>query len=208
VCAGSGEIYGPPAALPVEETAPLRPQNPYAVSKASSDLLAGMYADVHALHVIRARAFNHAGPRQSPVYAIASFARQFALGRLRGDRPIRIVTGNPSSRRDFTDVRDVVQAYRLLAERAEPGVYNVGTGRSVSIAELVVLLGEVFDAPVEHVVDPELVREGEVREMRASIARLTGATRWSPEIPLERTLADAVAWWERELSRTGVRTAS
>src|SRR5205823_5247399 len=147
LCVGSGEIYGPPASLPLEETAPLRPQNPYAVSKASSDLLAGMYADVHDLHVIRARSFNHAGPRQSPVYAIASFARQFALGRLRGDQPIRIVTGNPSSRRDFTDVRDVVRAYRLLTERADPGVYNVGTGRAVSIVELVTLLGEIFDAP-------------------------------------------------------------
>jgi GDP-4-dehydro-6-deoxy-D-mannose reductase len=208
VCAGSGETYGPPAALPVEETASLRPQNPYAVSKASADLLAGMYADAHGLRVIRARAFNHAGPRQSPVYAIASFARQFALGRLRGDAPIRIVSGNPSSRRDFTDVRDVVRAYRMLAERAEPGIYNVGTGRAVSIADLVALLSRLFDAEVEHVVDDGLVREGEVSEIRASIARLEEATGWAPEIPLERTMADTVAWWEQELGRTGVRSRS
>jgi GDP-4-dehydro-6-deoxy-D-mannose reductase len=208
VCAGSGEIYGPPAALPVAETAPLRPQNPYAVSKASADLLAGMYADVHRLHVIRARAFNHAGPRQSRVYAVASFTRQLALGRLGSDRPIRIVTGNPSSRRDFTDVRDVVRAYRLLAERAEPGIYNVGTGRAVSIGELVALLAKLFDVEIEHVVDDELVREGEVAEIRASIDRLTDATGWSPELPLERTLADTAAWWERELARTGVHSPS
>jgi GDP-4-dehydro-6-deoxy-D-mannose reductase len=208
VCSGSGEIYGPPSALPVDETAQLRPQNPYAVSKASADLLGGMYADAHGLRVIRARAFNHAGPRQSPVYAIASFARQFALGRLRGDRPIRVVSGNPSSRRDFTDVRDVVRAYRLLAERAEPGIYNVGSGRSVSIAELVALLSDLFDAEVEHAVDEDLVREGEVSEIRASIARLTDATGWAPEISLERTLADTVAWWEQELARTGVQSAS
>ena len=207
VCAGSGEIYGPPTVLPVEETAPLRPPNPYAVSKAGADLLAGMYADAHGLQVIRARAFNHAGPRQSPVYAIASFARQLALGRIRGDRPIRIVSGNPSVRRDFTDVRDVVRAYRLLAARADPGIYNVGSGRSVSIAELVALLSELFDAEVEHVVDDELVREGEISDIRASVAHLTDATGWAPEIPLERTIADTVAWWEQELARSGVHSA-
>jgi GDP-4-dehydro-6-deoxy-D-mannose reductase len=208
VCSGSGEIYGPPTVLPVDENAPLRPQNPYAVSKAGADLLAGMYADARGLRVIRARAFNHAGPRQTPVYAIASFARQFALGRLRGDRPVRIVSGNPSSRRDFTDVRDVVRAYRLLAERADPGIYNVGSGRAVSIGELVALLSELFEVEIDHVVDDELLRKGEVSEIRASIARLTDATGWAPEIPLERTLADTVAWWEQELARTGVHSAS
>lgn len=206
--AGSGEIYGPPDSLPVDESAPLRPQNPYAVSKASADLLGGMYADVHGVQVIRGRAFNHAGPRQSAVYAVASFTRQFALGHLRGDEPIRIVSGNPSSARDFTDVRDVARAYRLLADRAEPGIYNVGTGRSVKVAELVALLGEVFDTQIEHVVDEALVREGEVIEIRASCARLAAVTGWEPEIPLERTLADAVAWWEQELQRTGVHSAS
>ena len=101
--------------LPIGEDAPLRPQNPYAVSKASADLLAGFYADAHGLRMIRARAFNHAGPGQADTYAISSFARQVAEG------AGRIVTGNPDTRRDYTDVRDVVRAYRLLAERAEPG---------------------------------------------------------------------------------------
>ena len=121
-------MYGPPATLPVDEDAPLRPQNPYAVSKASADLLAGFYADAHGLRVIRARAFNHAGPGQEPIYAIASFARQVAEAAERGEDPIVVRTGNPDTRRDFTDVRDVVRAYRLLAERAEPGIYNVCSG--------------------------------------------------------------------------------
>ena len=131
VAVASGEVYGAPEQLPVDETAPLRPQNPYAVSKAAADLLAGMYADAHGLRVIRARAFNHAGPGQEPTYAIASFARQAA----QGVEPI--VTGNPDTRRDYTDVRDVVRAYRLLAERADPGVYNVCSGRTASTSELV-----------------------------------------------------------------------
>src|SRR5439155_12776226 len=99
---------------------------------AAADLLAGFYADAHRLRVVRARSFNHAGPGQEPIYAIASFARQFAAGLEAGDDPVRIVTGSPDARRDYTDVRDVVRAYRLLGERAEPGAYNVccGTSRS------------------------------------------------------------------------------
>jgi GDP-4-dehydro-6-deoxy-D-mannose reductase len=182
VAVSSGEVYGPPATLPVTEEAPLRPQNPYAVSKASADLLAGFYADAHGLRVIRTRPFNHAGPGQEPNYAIASFARQAAAGR-------RIVTGNPDSRRDYTDVRDVVRAYRLLAERGEPGVYNVCSGRTASARELVELLGG------EQEVDPALVRAHEVMEVRGSYERLRAATGWEPEIPLEQTLADTVAWW-------------
>jgi GDP-4-dehydro-6-deoxy-D-mannose reductase len=195
----SGEVYGPPERLPVDEAAPLRPQNPYAVSKASADLLAGFYADAHGLRVIRARAFNHAGPGQAPTYAIASFARQVAAGMHAGDDPVRVVTGNPETRRDYTDVRDVVRAYRLLAERADPGVYNVCSGRSVSARELTTALAEVADVRLEHEVDPELVRPHDVPELRGSPERLREATGWEPEIPLERTLADTLAWWREQL---------
>jgi GDP-4-dehydro-6-deoxy-D-mannose reductase len=134
VAVSSGEVYGPPATLPVDEQALLRPQNPYAVSKAASDLLAGFYADAHGLRVVRPRAFNHAGPGQPPLFALASFARQVAAGLEAGDDPVRVVTGNPEARRDFTDVRDVVQAYRRLAEAEAPGVFNVCSGSAVSRA--------------------------------------------------------------------------
>jgi len=89
-------------------------------------------------------------------------------------------------------VRDVVRAYRLLAERAAPGVYNVCSGRSASTAELVAMLG------VEHVVDPELLRPHEVMELRGSYDRLRAATGWEPEIPLADTLRDTVRWWRDE----------
>ena len=200
VVAGTGEVYGPPAELPVTEGAPLHPQNPYAVSKAAAELLAGFYADAHAEHVIRTRAFNHAGPRQSPIFAIASFARQVAEGRLRGDDPVRVVTGNPDVRRDFTDVRCVARAYRLLAARAPAGVYNVCSGFTPSIREIVARLGEVVGVGVEHVVNPDLVRGHEVMEVRGAHDRLTRATGWEPVIPFDRTLGDAVAWWEQELA--------
>lgn len=199
VAVSSGEVYGPPARLPVDEAAPLRPQNPYALSKAAADLMAGFAADAYGLQVIRARAFNHAGPGQDPAYAIASFARQAAAAAAAGERVLRIVTGNPDTRRDYTDVRDVVRAYRLLAERAEPGAYNVCSGVSWSARELVARLAEAAGAELDHSVDPGLVRANEVMEVRGSAERLRGATGWEPEIPLERTLADTVAWWRERI---------
>ena len=203
VAAGSSEVYGAPATLPGDEDAPLRPQNPYAVSKASADLLAGFYGDAHGLRVIRARAFNHAGPGQEPTYAIASFSRQAAEAAERGEDPIVFRTGNPDTRRDYTDVRDVARAYRLLAERAEPGIYNVCSGSSTSARELLEMLAAAAGAGLDHQVDPALVRAHEVMEVRGAPDRLKAATGWEPEIPLERTLADTVAWW-REQIRAGV----
>jgi GDP-4-dehydro-6-deoxy-D-mannose reductase len=202
VVVSSGEVYGPPARLPVDETAELRPQNPYAVSKAQLDLLAGFYADAHGLRAVRPRAFNHAGPGQEPRYAIASFARQVAEGLEAGDDPVTVVTGNPDARRDFTDVRDVVRAYRLLAVRGEPGVFNVCSGRTASAAELVAMFERVAGVAIEHTVDDSLVRAHEVMEIRGDAGRLQGATGWAPEIGLERTLADTVQWW-RERVRAG-----
>ncbi len=199
VAVSSGEVYGPPASLPVDEQAPLRPQNPYAVSKAAGDLLAGFYADAHGLRILRPRPFNHAGPGQPPLYALASFARQVAAGLEAGDDPVRVVTGNPDARRDYTDVRDVVDAYRRLAAAGEPGIFNVCSGRTASAAELVAALGAAAGVAVEHVVDDSLIRAHEVMEVRGSHDRLTAATGWSPTVPLERTLADTVAWWRAEI---------
>jgi GDP-4-dehydro-6-deoxy-D-mannose reductase len=195
----SGEVYGPAASLPVDEAAALRPQNPYAVSKAAGDLLAGFYADAHGLRVMRPRPFNHAGPGQPPLYALASFTRQVAVGLEAGEDPIRLVTGNPDARRDFTDVRDVVRAYRLLAEAGEPGVFNVCSGRSTSPRELLPALREAAGVAIEHEVDPALVRAHEVMEIRGSAERLRDATGWQPRIPLETTLADTIAWWRAEI---------
>jgi GDP-4-dehydro-6-deoxy-D-mannose reductase len=194
VLVSSGEVYGPPASLPVDESAPLRPQNPYAVSKAACDLLGGFFADAHGLAVVRARAFNHAGPGQPPIYALASFARQVAAGLEAGDDPVRVVTGSPDTRRDYTDVRDVVRAYRLLAETGG-GVLNVCSGRTASARELVAALGVAVGVEVEHVIDERLVRAHEVVEVRGDARRLRELTGWKPEIPLETTLADTVAWW-------------
>jgi GDP-4-dehydro-6-deoxy-D-mannose reductase len=197
--AGSGEVYGPPAELPVTEWAPLRPQNPYAVSKAAVDLLARFYADAHGLRVLCTRSFNHAGPGQSDAYVVSAFARQIAAAEAAGDRAVTLRTGSVEPRRDFTDVRDVVQAYRLLVERAEPETYNVCRGESTAVADILAGLAEHTELQVDQVTDPQLVRDHEVMEIRGSNERLTSATGWRPEIPLSQTLADTLDWWRAEV---------
>jgi GDP-4-dehydro-6-deoxy-D-mannose reductase len=194
----SGEEYGVPERLPVDEKHPLRPRNPYAVSKASADLAAGFYTDSHGLHVLRARAFNHAGPGQSATYVVANLARQIAAAEAASSSgSFELQTGNLDVRRDFTDVRDVVRAYWMALEDAAPGVYNVCSGRSVAVGDILATLAEATQLEVSARVDPALLRENEVMEIVGSHERLTDATGWQPEIPLDRTLRDALAWWRQ-----------
>lgn len=188
---GSGEIYGPPRSLPVSEDHPFAPQNPYASSKAAADLVAAFYA----ADVVRTRSFNHFGPGQSDAYVVATFARQIAEAEQRGDEGVTVRTGELAARRDFTDVRDVVRAYTLLLERAEPGAYNVCSGVSRSAADILAALASESDVRVESQVDPARVRANEVMEIRGSNDRLTEATGWRPEIPFEQTVRDTLDWW-------------
>jgi GDP-4-dehydro-6-deoxy-D-mannose reductase len=195
---GSGEIYGAPERLPVDEDARLRPQNPYAVSKAACDLLGGQYADAHGMRVVRTRPFNHAGPGQSEEYVVGTLTRQVAEAELAGRDEAVLKVGNLDAARDFTDVRDVVRAY-AAAIGLPAGAYNVCSGRSVSVRDLVELLGRVASLEVRAEVDPKRVRGRDVPEIRGSAKRLQDATDWRPEIPLERTLADALAAWRERL---------
>jgi GDP-4-dehydro-6-deoxy-D-mannose reductase len=198
VVAGSGEVYGPPARLPVDEEAPLRPQNPYAVSKAACDLLAGQYADAFEMRVVRMRPFNHAGPGQSDDYVVGTLTRQVAEAEVAGRKEAVLRTGNPDSARDFTDVRDVVRAY-VAAGSAVPGAFNVASGRAVSVRELIELVRSAARLPVRQEVEPARLRAHDVPEMRGSAERLREATGWRPEIPLERTVSDALDDWRERL---------
>jgi GDP-4-dehydro-6-deoxy-D-mannose reductase len=203
VWASSCEVYGPPQRLPLTEDHPLAPANPYAVSKTTGDLLAAVYVDAHGLDLVRARPFNHAGPGQRPIFVLSSLARQAAEAINDDVGTLRILTGNPHTRRDFTDVRDIVSAYRLLAVHGagQRDIYNVGTGHSVSAGDQVALLRDLV-APVriEHVVDPDRVRPHEVMDLYASHERLTAATGWEPQIPLRQTMSDTIEWWRHELA--------
>ena len=141
ILVGSGVCYGNPAPafIPVKESCPLRPNNPYAASKAAVDLLGIQHYLAHNTAVIMVRPFNHAGPRQSPRYVLAGLALQVA--EVESGRRDRLEVGNLEVIRDFVDVRDVVNAYRLLAQQGEPGeIYNLGSGQGTRIAHALELL--------------------------------------------------------------------
>ena len=198
VLVGSGQAYGNAGLLPVTEEAPLEPLSPYAVSKAACDMLGRQYAVAHAMHVVRLRPFNHAGPGQADEYVLGSLASQVAAAELRGASEAVLRTGDTASARDFTDVRDVVRAYVLAAE-AEAGAYNVCSGRRTTIGELIDLLDAEAHVPVRHEVDPQRLRTHDAGGICGSHGRLTAATGWKPEIPLEQTVRDTLAWWRRRL---------
>jgi len=198
--ASSGEVYGAPAELPVTEEARLAPENPYALSKATCDLLGRLYARSFGLSVVRARAFNHAGPGQSDDYVAGTLARQVAVAEVAGETSAAVRTGNPDSARDFTDVRDVVRAYAAAID-LESGAYNVASGRALTVIDLIEVLRGQTAVEIRHEVDPQRVRANDVPEIRGSAARLREATGWQPRIALEQTLADALAHWRDELAR-------
>lgn len=192
VLACSGESYGTPSVLPVTESHPLAPITPYAVAKTTSDLIGGLYGEAHGLRVIRARAFNHAGPGQGDSFLIGSLCSQAKAQAV--SPAITLRTGSKDIRRDYTDVRDVVRAYRLLAEDGAPGVYNVCSGSSTSTAEVVSLVAAALGSEVIHEVPTELVRPHETPEIFGDPAKLTAETGWAPAIPLEQTIADCLSF--------------
>jgi len=188
----SAEVYGkiPPEKLPASENLPLNPENPYAGSKAALDILALQWSRFPGFHIIRARPFSHAGPGQAPGFVCPDFSRQVAAIALRKAPPV-IKVGDLSARRDFTDVRDVVRAYRLLMEKGENGcVYNICSGESRRIADILETLRAFCPVPFTVEADPDRFRPIEVPETRGSHELLTRVTGWAPAIPFDQTLRD------------------
>ncbi|MDQ1437920.1 MAG: GDP-4-dehydro-6-deoxy-D-mannose reductase [Acidimicrobiaceae bacterium] len=191
----SAEVFGRVQSddLPLTEGSPIQPVSPYAASKAAAELLAVQAHLGRGVPAIVARPFNHAGPGQSPDFVVPAFARRIVEAKASGAAALRV--GNLTPRRDITDVRDVVRAYRLLVERGEPGrSYNICSGHDVAIADLVVrmcALAGVPDLAID--VDPDLLRPADVPVLRGDPGRLVEATGWHPEISLDQTLADTLA---------------
>jgi GDP-4-dehydro-6-deoxy-D-mannose reductase len=200
--AGSGQEYGPPSWLPITEDHPLRPQNPYAASKASADLLAGFYCDAHDLDVVRMRAFNHAGPGQANRYLVSRVAHRIVEAETSpdGSERVEIAAGHPGVRRDFTDVRDVVRAYRMALDLAGAGAYNVCSGRAVTSSEIIAGLATHSRLEVEQLADSSRERDQEIVDVHGSYDRLHRASGWQPEIPLEQTLRDTLDWWRAQVA--------
>jgi GDP-4-dehydro-6-deoxy-D-mannose reductase len=196
----SAEVYGAvtdPGRLPLDEGSPTAPLTPYAASKLAAEAVVAQAYLGHGQHVITVRPFNHIGPGQTPNFAVPALAKRIVDADRRGAATIPV--GNLSARRDFTDVRDVVRAYRLLVESGEPGeIYNVCSGRDVSIREIADGLLELAGTTLEFEVDPTLVRPVEVPVLRGDPTRLVEATGWTPEVPLDQTLADVLAYWRQQ----------
>lgn len=201
---GSAEEYGPVAReeLPIKETTPLRPASPYAVSKVAQAALAALYGPAGGMRVVTTRTFHHTGPGRGEAFAESSFARQIAEIEL-GRREAVLSVGNLDAIRDFADVRDVVRAYWLLLEKAEPGAYNVCSGRGRTIGELLEVLLEASKVHVEVRVDPARLRPSDVPIQVGDPSRLRAATGWEPQIPLERTLVELLDDWRRRLRASG-----
>lgn len=189
----SAEVYGSvtPSELPVTEDAPFRPSNPYAASKVAADAVALQSWLGRGQDVVRLRSFNHIGPGQSPAFVCSSLAHQIARAELDGLTHINV--GNLDVRRDFSDVRDVVAAYRMVAESGESGqVYNVCSGVDRAISELADGLLSLSSADLELVSDPALTRQVDTPVVRGDNSRLVEATGWAPKFSLETTLADVL----------------
>lgn len=195
VIASTGEVYGPPQDLPVKESHPLAPQNPYAVSKQQVEDLVHFYATTRSLDTVIVRSFSHAGPGQSPIYLISNIARQVAKAVL--DRLDRVVvrTGSGKVARDYTDVRDAARAYRLLGTSGVSGPINVASGIGRTTESIVSMVAGGAPIEVVHEVSAELVRHNEVQEIRGSTALMRTQTGWRPEIEFEQTVLDSYKWW-------------
>jgi GDP-4-dehydro-6-deoxy-D-mannose reductase len=191
VAISSADVYGTVEGheLPITEDQPLRPATPYAASKAAAEMVAQQAWLGYGLETVRVRAFNHLGPGQSARFVAPALARRIAA-----TTSGVVSVGNLSGRRDFTDVRDVVAAYRLLAAQGEPGqVYNVCSGTDVSIQQLAETMLALSGSTARLEVDPELYRPMDTPRLVGSNTRVRAATGWTPLIPLDQTLRDVLA---------------
>jgi GDP-4-dehydro-6-deoxy-D-mannose reductase len=198
---GSNEEYGlvRPDELPVKETNPLRPDNPYGVSKIGQDMLGLQYHNSYGLQVVRVRPFNHIGPRQSEQFVASAFARQIAEAEL-GLREAVIRVGNLSSQRDFTDVRDVVRAYYLILVQGQAGeVYNIGSGVPRLISHLLDTLLKLSKLNIKVQQDPARLRPSDVPIIYCDPSKLKACTGWQPTISFEQSLYDVLEYWRERI---------
>lgn len=202
VLVGSGEQYGMvrPQENPIREDCPLRPANPYAVSKATQDLYGYQYFLAYQLPIMRTRSFNHFGPRQAATFVIPNFARQIALIEAGKAEPILLV-GNLEAKRDFLPVEDVIAAYLAIADWGQPGaVYNIGSGQARSIRSILDLLLSFSHTSIEVREDPARLRPVDVPLLEADTSRLRTHTGWHPTIPFEDALRRTLDYWRNTVA--------
>lgn len=197
----SGEVYGvvPEDEQPISETRRWAPGSPYALSKASQELYAGYYARSEGIPLVIVRAFNHVGPRQSLGFVWSDVARQIAeIEKGRGSGILEV--GTTTTRRDFTDVRDMVRAYWLLLAQGDPGrTYNAASGKGTSIQDVIEGFLAFAACPIEVRQVAERVRPTDVPMLVGDASRLRALTGWAPAISLQQSLEDVLGDWRRRI---------
>lgn len=201
--AGSSEEYGlvGKEEIPIKETTPLNPLSPYAVSKIGQDLLGYQYHKSYGLRIVRTRAFNHTGPHRNEVFVCSNFANQIAKIEKGLQEPV-LYTGDTSTVRDFTDVRDMVRGYWLALEKGSPGeVYNICSKRGYSIKEILDILRGYSKKEFTLKKDPSRLRPSDVPILVGDNTKFVKKTGWHPEIPFEKTLKDILDYWRENIKR-------
>ncbi|MCQ2407422.1 MAG: GDP-mannose 4,6-dehydratase [Oscillospiraceae bacterium] len=196
---GSGEVYGTlrPEQIPVSEDTLPQPNNFYAATKLAAESLAQVCFRACGLPVICVRAFNHFGPRQRPDFVIADFCKQAAEIEAGLQEPV-IRTGNLAVQRDFTDVRDIVHAYEMLLANGTPGeIYNVGSGRATALSDILDEIAAQTGCAFRTENDPQKLRPADTPVIAADIRKLQRDTGWTPQIPLQQTIADTLTYWRQ-----------
>lgn len=199
--AGSSEEYGLvlPHEVPMSERNALRPLSPYAVSKVAQELLAWQYFRSYGLRTVVTRGFNHTGPRRGDYFATSSFAKQIAEIEL-DSRPPVVMVGDLESKRDWSDVRDTVRGYWLALEKGEPGeVYNVGSGVTRSVGQMLETLLGFTKVRIDVKTDPARLRPSDVKILWSDCTKFYQQTGWQPQIPFERTMSDLLDYWRAKL---------
>ena len=196
VVVGSATVYRP-STEPVDEASPIGPSSPYGVSKLAQEMLA---ARIASFPVFLPRSFNHAGPRQSEAYVTSSFARQIAEIEAGVARPVLSV-GNLDARRDITDVRDTVRAYRMLAGNGRPcRPYNICSGHAHRIGDLLEMLLAQARVPITVASDPGRLRPSDQPVILGDPSRVRTEVGWHAAIPIEDTLRDLLAYWRLRIA--------
>lgn len=191
----SAEVYGKidPKNLPITEGVPLNPANNYSLSKSMAEMVTWRYAQLGNLKSVVVRPFNHIGPGQSSQFVVSSFAEQLAQIAHK-KRPAVIQVGNLEARRDFSDVRDIVRAYRLAVVQGQ-GIYNLGSGRAIAIKSILDRLIQISGLTVEISQDAARMRAAEVPEIYGSYAKAKKELGWEPQINFDQTLESVYRYW-------------
>jgi GDP-4-dehydro-6-deoxy-D-mannose reductase len=197
---GSGEEYGfiREGACPISESEPLNPGNIYAATKACQGMLGEIYFRAYKQDIIMVRAFNHSGPGQLPMFVISDFCHQISEIE-KGSREPEMKVGNLSAMRDFTDVRDVVRAYRLLAEKGVSGkTYNVGRGMAVTVQSILDMALSMSECDIKVSRDPDKMRASDIPIIEPDVSLIFSDTGWKAEISMEQTIKDTLDYWRNK----------